>query len=550
MLADGMTNMLYYSRRLPGASSSAFAMDEERREEAAAVARELCDSAVLRPVDPQSPGPVKRLLFCPLCSQAFAYHFGLECHLLSAHSDELLDDANRPHHCPCCLAQFLRIDVLIRHLVQQHEDFFVSEIIADDELGAVNSDYVRCKFCGKDFFRRHQKLLMLHIEQKHVEEVRRVLTAWSLPQRRGSCGDWCATASTHDLDEDFSFLQSSPVPRPPRGLQEMPSPVSARRTLDFLAEAAADRSDPQEHHYYDIELDDSGDNPGAAEDKENVVNTKRGRGSEDESVPSQRAQPEGKAGKIMQVKKRLKRIDQCRGAEVRRSLELQDLLRDRGGSNEMKTQSLQRVPTYQRPRKEASYDSVAATPSAIKAKKSYRRLTSKRRQRSTSPRQEATTYYRKASPLPSPSSGGEEEAASRTPSPVFNLRRGASCRWSLLGGRKRFGGGSGRRKKQPQPQSATGTAPAAPKRLFMCNLCEVAFMENAFLLSHQRNKHRSYSVRPRYSCGACPAKFFKNSFLVKHAESHQFELQTRESDGGGSGNGGTETLVKRLLKSR
>ena len=56
----------------------------------------------------------------------------------------------------------------------------------------------------------------------------------------------------------------------------------------------------------------------------------------------------------------------------------------------------------------------------------------------------------------------------------------------------------------------------------MCNLCEVAFLENAFLLSHHRIKHPSYSVRPRYSCGACPAKFFKNSFLVKHAESHLF----------------------------
>ena len=57
----------------------------------------------------------------------------------------------------------------------------------------------------------------------------------------------------------------------------------------------------------------------------------------------------------------------------------------------------------------------------------------------------------------------------------------------------------------------------------MCNLCEVAFLENAFLLSHHRVKHPSYSiVRPRYSCGACPAKFFKNSFLVKHVESHIF----------------------------
>ena len=61
--------------------------------------------------------------------------------------------------------------------------------------------------------------------------------------------------------------------------------------------------------------------------------------------------------------------------------------------------------------------------------------------------------------------------------------------------------------------------------LFKCNLCEIAFAENAFLLTHLKNRHRSTvskALKPHFSCGACPAKFFKNSFLVKHSECHGF----------------------------
>ena len=67
-----------------------------------------------------------------------------------------------------------------------------------------------------------------------------------------------------------------------------------------------------------------------------------------------------------------------------------------------------------------------------------------------------------------------------------------------------------------------------PGNLFKCNLCEIAFAENAFLLTHLKNRHRSTmtkALRPHFSCGACPAKFFKNSFLVKHVEFHCLENQ-------------------------
>ena len=79
----------------------------------------------------------------------------------------------RQHHpCPCCHGHFLRVEVLIRHLVYHHEDFVTGAILATDDYVA---EHVNCRFCGKQFLRRHQKLLMLHIEQKHVDDLRRLL---------------------------------------------------------------------------------------------------------------------------------------------------------------------------------------------------------------------------------------------------------------------------------------------------------------------------------------------------------------------------------------
>ena len=88
-----VSNALYYSRRLPEVSSPAQrgrSLDALSKLEAVALAKELCEAAV------SSLGsPCSRLLFCPLCTQSFGYSYGLECHLLSVHHDELL--TNRPH---------------------------------------------------------------------------------------------------------------------------------------------------------------------------------------------------------------------------------------------------------------------------------------------------------------------------------------------------------------------------------------------------------------------------------------------------------------------
>jgi len=126
----------------------------------------------------------------------------------------------------------------------------------------------------------------------------------------------------------------------------------------------------------------------------------------------------------------------------------------------------------------------------------YYKHTSLALNKSTPAKIKLSTY--KSIPQPEPPGNSEEEDDKRTTSS--------------------YSTNSSEESRQPSGNYFAGN-------LFKCNLCEIAFAENAFLLTHLKNRHRSTvskALKPHFSCGACPAKFFKNSFLVKHTECHGF----------------------------
>ena len=158
-------------------------------------------------------------------------------------------------------------------------------------------------------------------------------------------GGWTTTAVSRDLDEDCQFLQASPVPKSHGQSQGHFHPAKAKRSLIF-------EPSPNYHHYYDI-LDDALRDAAAA--------GKRERSSEEEETTAS----EQRLARMKQVKKRVKRIDnqkQNNPESVRRSREIQDLLKTRN-------------PNYQRPKRgdEATESLAASTPCVMKAKKTYRR---------------------------------------------------------------------------------------------------------------------------------------------------------------------------------
>eukprot|EP00095_Tigriopus_kingsejongensis_P004760 maker-scaffold510_size151595-snap-gene-0.40 protein:Tk04760 transcript:maker-scaffold510_size151595-snap-gene-0.40-mRNA-1 annotation:"hypothetical protein Phum_PHUM540530" len=455
-----------------------------------------------------------RKLFCPLCTQTFGHTFGLECHLLSVHFRELQEFKKTRNaiptlrKCPECKAQFLKINTIIRHLVYHHSDYVMEQILniapitTDYHQPVSPSRYVRCRFCHQQFLHRHQKLLMMHLEQKHVHDLEIILTPHlTLPTS--------STPPTRDHGLEVQLMMSSPsrMPRLPhesmakdhqfvRGWTGNTPRDDVRRSLHFSV------PETRHHHYYDVIETTPIKLPRNEDLRSGDEGKKRERSNEEECHGIDRDalnNPLGAKHRDKPVKKRVKRIDN-KISEKRRSQELQDLLRiDTENSPPCEFVPLSRVTSYiKRNKRHLSGSSEKdtpdmATPANIRAGRSFRRPIDHR----APPRlMSALSETCKTTVPPEPMSMEQSEAALRVMSIAATL-----------------------------PKSVSNIK----KKLFKCNLCEVAFLENAFLLSHLKNKHRSTmtkALRPQYSCAACPARFFKNSFLVKHVESHQFQHMT------------------------
>ncbi|CAB4064968.1 unnamed protein product [Lepeophtheirus salmonis] len=165
-----------------------------------------------------------RRLYCPLCAQPFGYVFGLECHLLSVHYEDLklLKDGDRlddgefiPRLCPVCRAQFLKEGLVVRHLVVDHPDF-VTKIVNSSP----NSD-LNCRFCDQKFLHRHLRLFMIHLEQKHTKDLEGVI-------------------------RDQIYNEARP---PAENIYESPCFITPpKRGEDYL-----DRFRDENHHYYEID---------------------------------------------------------------------------------------------------------------------------------------------------------------------------------------------------------------------------------------------------------------------------------------------------------
>lgn len=372
-----------------------------------------------------------RKLFCPLCTQTFGFGFALECHLLSAHVSDLESFTGglsqiKAQNCPKCRAQFIKPGLVVSHLILHHPQDVVNVLMLRKSEEFL-SDRVGCTFCGQEFMRRHQKLLLCHIEQRHGTELEELLL--------GKVGN--EDESTKSIEMDL-MLSS-------KALKEAMERKRKRKRAEFQPQSSSSSLDDDhqfvqandEHIYYDIE-----------DDKENK---KRERSSEEEMTVRQ-STPYKK-----QVKKKMRRAEKVQESEEE--------------------------------------SKMIVTPFAtIRARRSFRRPA----------KNETQTFFKRSLSLQR--EPRRENSPPMPKTPIMPLK-------------------SSPIRMQEMPIKSPGQM-----RLFKCNLCEdAAFLENAFLLTHLKNKHKNSTrgmlmLKPQYSCGVCPAKFFKNSFLVRHAECHQFEL--------------------------
>ena len=454
-----VTNILY-SRRLP--SPPVF----RRKLPSAPATFARDDHFVEKPQNPYEEVD-KRDLYCPLCNCNFGYSFGLECHFLSAHQDilkvakneeQFLQDVmiSRSEWCPCCQAQFLTPGLVVKHLTTVHSEFILNFI--DPES---NSKNFNCRFCGQHFPKRHHKLLMLHIEQKHLGELEAMLLSSNRLSKPGELSNEVCLMLSLSKTVTFTASKSQPPPEP-----------TTRKNMGRFGTL---RSSLRRKKSSDVVSRQS-----LEDDKQYVtheISVKYGDGNPNDVQPEPR--PE--------VKKDLR-------------FSIPDHHYD----------------TIDTPESSKRFATKESTP--FPESKRHRQFVPRTGRRlDFGPPEPLSTYRHVPQPEPPPpksnkkSSISEEEleSLSSTSSSVVsatssNMLRNPETFFSI--GRW------------------TSRAEDERRKLYKCNLCELSFADNEILLGHLKNRHRSTmskALKPHFSCGVCPAKFFKNSFLIKHCESHE-----------------------------
>ncbi|XP_073972984.1 uncharacterized protein [Rhodnius prolixus] len=115
---------------------------------------------------------------CPFCILDFGFEFILKDHIKKSHSRELKVVLKRNpgdidfHQCPFCQAKFYNKELLPKHVIRKHEICVVNMF-----SGFSPEKYVYCRFCPHKSLRKHYKLLMIHIEQKHFKVFERFIVS-------------------------------------------------------------------------------------------------------------------------------------------------------------------------------------------------------------------------------------------------------------------------------------------------------------------------------------------------------------------------------------
>ncbi|RZF36110.1 hypothetical protein LSTR_LSTR013153 [Laodelphax striatellus] len=110
-------------------------------------------------------------LYCPFCLDEFKLEFLLKEHIKATHPHELKNVVRLKsgevefNACPFCHAKYYTRDLLPKHIVRKHQESALAM------FPETNPDkFAYCPFCSHKVLLRHSKMLILHIEKKHLTE--------------------------------------------------------------------------------------------------------------------------------------------------------------------------------------------------------------------------------------------------------------------------------------------------------------------------------------------------------------------------------------------
>lgn len=131
---------------------------------------------------------IPRRLYCPFCLFDFGFDFLLKTHIRELHHQEIRNfseaklDSFALDRCCYCHAKFYVRGLLSKHIVRKHQQCILGivSVMKPERI-------VECKFCLYQASMKQLKLLFIHLENKHLNDVVKLLSAYNMNINNAAC---------------------------------------------------------------------------------------------------------------------------------------------------------------------------------------------------------------------------------------------------------------------------------------------------------------------------------------------------------------------------
>lgn len=200
--------------------------EEENKELEVSDSTNKGDSSILSMVTNQfvsEASNIPRRLYCPFCLFDFGFDFLLKTHIREVHTREIKNfsqaklDSFTLDNCLYCKTKFYVRGLLPKHIIRKHQQCILGMVsLLKPEC------IVQCKFCPYQSSMKQLKLLFIHLENKHLNDVATLLSAFNLSINNGNTAE-CIDILREEM-ENFSLDK-------PEETNENPKPILKRGSL-------------------------------------------------------------------------------------------------------------------------------------------------------------------------------------------------------------------------------------------------------------------------------------------------------------------------------
>ncbi|PSN54574.1 hypothetical protein C0J52_07104 [Blattella germanica] len=411
-------------------------------------------------------------LYCPFCCSHYTSQTMLKGHLKDNHSNhlEIISSSKSdpqtyfPHMCHFCHACFHTTDILVKHVLQNHQD----HIIALFEKKIPN-EHIMCGFCPYEILTENKQQLIIHIEENHLKEFSEVVVQKSKEELKlplntkdnismSTLNNLLMQMSTNDTSQQDGIPNKNLQKSSLRVINSSNKTGAKNKTVKMVR---FQLSEPTTRRRLSFKLQDR---DLVVPNKENIISCSSG------------------------MRKMTKYVQ--RPIKVQKQSKWKTVF-SFGNKRVTSDKQISKL--------------VTSTPDALKTLHIGAKKKIDLHKKRENENKDNAVYRNLQSNL------------ERTEHKTCNKP-------DILGGMEVTDGQVPSTPKigvQIDP-TTTWTPPEESFRQYKCAICLLAFVNNIDLISHARQRHSGplKLLQPPFKCGQCEAKFYKNSFLLRHCKYH------------------------------